>query len=312
MEPDKALKYMGPENFRKYLQNEINDIEYLRRAKDFILQGNEKEYGFILSDIVNRVGELLGFEVQYGEYWQEPNGIWRSPGEDRSLIVKIETVDDELSIETLLRYTGDSGLSLILYVLKRSNQNLYELKHISKNGRCQGKVRIISIDALFELLDLKKKIDMDCREVLTFFPVDFSDAGELIIKLKELFFKKKEPGYDVLPKVIPNSTLVEEKVDEVVKIDLDQFEKPEILNLSQKRKKKLELLKYAKIIEAYIGQEKASNWKKLVEKAARCVVKTGKKKELLRIKPEEYGNCFNDGKREGTGWTYYPEIDLSI
>jgi len=199
--PDQAIDYMGgTEAFMKFLQENVNDAKIAAGIMNAALQGKGDKYSFSLQDTVNRVGELLGFEVKYGEYRRGPDGVWVSPDKSRSLVVETKTTTTyQIQLGSLLNYMSDlskskeikQDTSLGLYVIGRSHEDTGELKDSIKGGGYQGKLRVITADGLLGLLELKEMSGLDHQGVLAFFPLDLVDAGKLITKVREIFFQEE-------------------------------------------------------------------------------------------------------------------------
>jgi len=286
------------EDFRSFLRDNIHDASIAREIKDGALQGEDSKYSFFLQDIVNRIGELLGFEVQYGEYRKGQDGIWISPTKERALVVETKTSTTyKISLGDLLGYMSELGeqevikqnLSLGLYVIGKPDEDLSNLKNSIKGGGHQGQLRVITADGLLDLLELKEMRGLGHEGVLTFFPTDLVDAGELITRVRDLFSgdPKPEPEKD-------------QKSKADIEVSLEKFR-------SIDTEKQRELMRYTKIEEAYFGEKPAPNWKQLVYRAAQAGVEAGRGKELAG----ELGS-FESGETGKERWNYYPDIDYSI
>jgi len=62
-EPDSAS-----ERFRNYLQINIQNAADVRAYVQAALQQSGDQYNKALQDLINHIGQLLGFEVVYGRY----------------------------------------------------------------------------------------------------------------------------------------------------------------------------------------------------------------------------------------------------
>jgi hypothetical protein len=75
-------------SFREFAKTRsTKEIEQLLEfcKKNVKQSGVEKYYAYVYQDLVNVLGERLGFNVQYGEYGRGFDGLWIM-GEDRILI----------------------------------------------------------------------------------------------------------------------------------------------------------------------------------------------------------------------------------
>lgn len=72
------------ERFRRFLKGNVKELGQVRDYVEECLQRTGDEYNRALQDLVNYVGEFLGFEVTYGRYRGTQgqlgfDGYWRSP-----------------------------------------------------------------------------------------------------------------------------------------------------------------------------------------------------------------------------------------
>lgn len=127
--------------------------------------------GFALQDIVNQLGDRLGFRVEYGLYRGRRNeigydGIWTSPENGYSLVVEVKTTDAyRINLDTIAEYRKrlvDSGKigkadSSILIVVGREDTG--DLEAQIRGSKHAWDIRLISTDALMQLLVTKETLN---------------------------------------------------------------------------------------------------------------------------------------------------------
>lgn len=122
--------------------------------------------GHVLQDVVNELGRRLDFVVTNGRYQGTTNrvgsdGLWRSP-EGHDLIVEVKTTDAyRISLDTIAKYRdehtrrGDvSTRNSMLIVVGRGDTG--ELEAQVRGSRHAWEMRLISVDSLLKLVDLKQ------------------------------------------------------------------------------------------------------------------------------------------------------------
>ena len=154
--------------FRELLSNLPSD--YLEKYADDCLSESFTGSGFALQDIVNQIGERLGFEVEYGRYRGNVNdigndGLWVLPS-GHSIIVEVKTTDAyRFSLDTIATYKkklADIGKieqdrSSILVVVGRSDTG--DLEAQIRGSRYAWDMRLISVDYLVKLMNLRESMD---------------------------------------------------------------------------------------------------------------------------------------------------------
>lgn len=166
--------------FRNYLHKNIDHVGALRAYVNDALSNSGPQFDKALQDLINRVGELLGFTVEYGRYRGVRgqigfDGLWSSSS-GKTLVVESKTTDVyTVKTATLLGYINDlvseeripsPNDALGLYVYGRFDAATSQLeKAIIAEGR-RERLRVISVDALLNLLELKQEYDLEHETVL--------------------------------------------------------------------------------------------------------------------------------------------------
>ncbi|CAN5857957.1 hypothetical protein BH20GEM1_BH20GEM1_00610 [soil metagenome] len=180
-------------------QKELRD--YLRSASVSTLAGYVDrclmepfdKSGHVLQDIVNEFGRRLDYTVSNGAYQGAVNaigydGIWIDPS-GHALVVEVKTTDAyRLSLDTVMKYLtrlqseGTIGEERsVLIVVGRTDTG--ELEAQVRGSQHAWDVRLISIDALVQLVRTKESADEDAtvakiRRLLT--PLEYTRLDALV------------------------------------------------------------------------------------------------------------------------------------
>lgn len=166
--------------FRAYVRENIQGASDLRAYVESALSTKGEQTNWALQDLINHAGHLLGFEVIPGRYRGAQghigfDGLWRSPT-GRALVIETKTTD-VYAVKTapLLGYINDlvsEGQighpkdALGLYVYGRFDAEASQLENaIIVEGR-QETLRVVSVDALLNLLELQQQYELDHQTVL--------------------------------------------------------------------------------------------------------------------------------------------------
>jgi hypothetical protein len=179
--------------FREFLKNLPSKIlkKYSAECLDGTMQRNQNS-GLILQDLVNEVGDRLGFQCEPGFYRGSPSrighdGLWLSA--DFSFVVEVKTSDLSIKLDTIADYRQkliDSNRvaeakSSILIVLGR--QDTGDLEAQIRGSRHAWDIRMIGIESLFRLLDIKENLN-DPRSILQITellkPIEYTRVDKLI------------------------------------------------------------------------------------------------------------------------------------
>lgn len=185
---------------RKYLRDNISDFEDVRAYINDALARSGDQFNKALQDLINHLGELLGFKVTYGRYRGTKgqigfDGVWRSP-DDWALVVETKTTDvytvktapvlgyiNGLVSEGLIK---DPSHALGLYIYGRFDQLTSQLENaIIVEGR-RERLRVVSVDALINLLELKQVYNLDHETILGLLlpaPVKVDSLVNLILNI---------------------------------------------------------------------------------------------------------------------------------
>jgi hypothetical protein len=178
--------------FREYLSYIPSEV-LIRYANDCLTSSFDQS-GFALQDIVNQIGKRLSFDVIDGAYRGRKgaigfDGIWKSnTGAD--IVVEVKTTDAyRIDLDTIAQYRSNlikvgrisERKSSILIVVGR--QDTGDLEAQIRGSRHAWDVRLISVEALIRLMQLKEKTeDADfLRKITTILtPREYTKVDEII------------------------------------------------------------------------------------------------------------------------------------
>lgn len=169
------------ERFRKYLLENVQSAEDVRAYIETALKTSGDQYDKALQDLINHLGQLLGFKVTFGRYRGVRgkvgfDGLWTSPTSGWSLVVEVKTTDVyTVKTATLLGYINelvserriesrDRALGLYVYGRFDSETNQLENTIIAENRR--ESLRVVSVPALISLLELKQDYRLEHNTIL--------------------------------------------------------------------------------------------------------------------------------------------------
>ena len=202
------------EEFRAFLA-EVPSA-FLERYADQCLTEKFDGSGFALQDAVNHVGVRLGFSVEDGLYRGRKgangyDGLWRSE-DGHTIVVEVKTTDAyRIDLETVAGYrhnlitSGEAakGTSSILIVVGRSDTG--DLEAQIRGSRHAWDIRLISVDALMRLMNLKQDLEdpvvvQKTRQILL--PREYTkldDIIDLVFSTAGDVRQEKGPGEVVPP-----------------------------------------------------------------------------------------------------------------
>jgi len=165
--------------FRRFLKSNVKEIGKVRDYIEECLREKGEQYNFALQDLVNYVGEFLGFDVKYGRYRGVSNqigydGIWSSDS-NTHIVVEVKTTDAyTIKTSTIMGYieelisertipNRDSCLGL--YIVGRPDSDLKQLEN-SLIAEKRDILRIISVDSLLSLAEMMDQYEIYHEEIL--------------------------------------------------------------------------------------------------------------------------------------------------
>jgi len=188
------------EEFREFLSYVPSSV--LRTYAQQCLQETFDDSGYVLQDIVNQAGKRLGFDVAYGRYRGVQSeigndGVWLLP-DGRGIVVEVKTSDTfRVDLETVSGYRNQladegvlsEGTSSILIVVGREDTGGLESQ--IRGSRYAWDVRLISVDALMQLVDLKERVD-DPRIIRQIYDILIPQEFTKLDKIVNIIFSTAE------------------------------------------------------------------------------------------------------------------------
>jgi len=115
--------------------------------------GYEKHrFAFLLQEFVNIIGTRLGFIVSPGEWQKEgPDGLWER--DDKKIVVETKASSFYLNFEKIMDYIKSrKALGAIAVSSEFSKDKIAAVK-----GEYAGKIRLVTIEGLTKLAELREK-----------------------------------------------------------------------------------------------------------------------------------------------------------
>lgn len=177
---DSLGEQTSSKRFRVFLKENVKDIAIVRDYVEECLRNKGDQYNCALQDLINFVGEFLGFVVEYGRY----RGITGELGFDGHwtsktgfhLVIEVKTTEVySITTSTLTGYVD--GLisqrrvpnwdqAMGLYVIGRPDPEIRALSNSIVAERRTDQLRIISSDALISLAEMMNEYDVSHEDIL--------------------------------------------------------------------------------------------------------------------------------------------------
>ena len=204
------------ERFRKYLRENVHQVEDVRDYVTDALAETGEQSNKALQDLINHIGQLLGFEVVYGRYRGTANqigfdGLWQSPT-GWSIVVETKTTDVyTVRTATLLGYINslvsegrikNPAKNLGLYVYGRFDAETNQMENaITVEGR-RDQLRVVSVSALLNLLQLEQEYRLGHKTVLDLLLPAPVGVDPLINLIFEVVAQEKEEAEETTEETI--------------------------------------------------------------------------------------------------------------
>jgi len=179
--------------FRQLL--EIIPTEILKKFINDCLTDKFDNNGFALQDIINQIGQRLGFNIENGLYQGRSNaigfdGIWTSKDNNYSYIIEVKTTDAyRMNLDTIAEYRYKlieenkiiQDKSSLLIIVGR--QDTGDLEAQIRGSKHAWDIRLLSSDSLIKLLSLKETLNdvktiQQINEILK--PYEYTKIDKLI------------------------------------------------------------------------------------------------------------------------------------
>jgi hypothetical protein len=173
----------GREKFRRFLKNNVREVGQVRDFVEECLRKSGDQYNRAFQDLINYVGQLLGFDVTFGRYkgaTGKPgfDGYWRSPSDNTfHVVVEVKTTEVyAIKTATILGYIHDlvsekkipdADSAVGLYVVGRPDPEVSQLENNIVAEKKTSQLRIISADSLISLAEMMSEFDVSHEDVLS-------------------------------------------------------------------------------------------------------------------------------------------------
>lgn len=153
--------------------------------------------GFVLQDLVNEIGRRLDFNVTFGRFRGAPtkngfDGLWET--QDTAIIVESKTTDTyRINLDTLNKYKTlllndrPDLMDKISILIVAGRQDTGDLEAQIRGSKYAWDIRLLSIDSLLKLLDLKEKFN-DSKTIRQIYEVLRPQEYTRLDKLIDLIF----------------------------------------------------------------------------------------------------------------------------
>jgi len=168
------------ERFRALLTGKLTQAGQVRDHVQQSLRGSGDQYNRALQDLVNHLGRLLGFEVEFGRYHGVAgqigfDGHWTSKS-GFHIVVEVKTTEAySVKTSTLLNYIDglvdarhipDREHALGLYVMGRADPGTGHLEKVITAEKHIERLRIISVESVLGLAELMSDYDVSHEDIL--------------------------------------------------------------------------------------------------------------------------------------------------
>jgi hypothetical protein len=168
------------ERFRRFLQKNVHEVGEIRDHIEQCLRTSGDQYNRALQDLVNYVGEFLGFKVEFGRYRGVQNqigfdGRWQS-STGLNLVVEVKTTETyAIKTATLVGYVDELisekripswDAALGLYVVGRPDPELRQLENAIVAEKRTHQLRVISVESLLSLAEIMSEYDVTHEDML--------------------------------------------------------------------------------------------------------------------------------------------------
>jgi hypothetical protein len=168
------------ERFRRFLRKNVHEVGEVRDHIEQCLRTSGDQYNRALQDLVNYLGEFLGFTVEFGRYRGVQNqigfdGLWKSPT-GLNIVAEVKTteayaiktatlvgyIDDLISERRIPNWDGAIGL----YIVGKPDPELRQLENAILAEKRTHQLRIISVQSLLSLAEIMSEYDVTHENIL--------------------------------------------------------------------------------------------------------------------------------------------------
>ncbi|MEM2981220.1 MAG: EVE domain-containing protein [Thermoproteota archaeon] len=168
------------ERFRKFLSDNVKNPSIVRDYIEECLRNSGEQYERAFQDLVNHLGILMHFKVEFGRYQGVSgeigfDGLWKS-SDDFSIVVEVKKTDVyTIRTSTLFSYISElvsekkiASLdnALGLYVIGKIGPGTSQLENTIIAEKRTDQLRVISVESLLSLAELMSEYDVSYEDIL--------------------------------------------------------------------------------------------------------------------------------------------------
>ncbi len=196
------------ERLRRFLKGNVKEVGQVRDYVEECLRKTGDEYNRALQDLVNYVGEFLGFEVTYGRYRGIQgelgfDGYWRSPSPFH-IVVEVKTSEaSTVKTSTLVGYVDglisekkipNWDTALGLYVVGHTDPEVHQLENAILGEKRSGQLRIISVKSLLSLAEMVSEYDVNHGDLLAVIRPSAPTVDSVVDLMARLIAERQSEG----------------------------------------------------------------------------------------------------------------------
>lgn len=153
---------VAPIELRDYVRTlDLEDLSsWIKTCQESAGKGVKANYGLVHQDLVNVLGEKLGFQVEFGDYGSGPDGVWKF-GEAR-IIVESKTSPTWLKLHQVNDYIKPPKATCGIAVASSFEED--QIKAVPGYKL----IRLITTEGLIRLVELKEKRILMPKDAINF------------------------------------------------------------------------------------------------------------------------------------------------
>ena len=168
------------ERFRRFLKENVKEVGQIRDFVEECPRTTGEQYNRALQDLVNFIGQFLGFEITFGHYQGVTgqigfDGYWKSPT-GFYIVIEVKTTETyAVKTSSLIGYIDELisekkipnwDQALGLYVIGRPDPEIRQLENAILAEKRTHQLRIISVESLLSLAEMMYEYDVNHEDIL--------------------------------------------------------------------------------------------------------------------------------------------------
>jgi len=153
---------VAPIELRDYVRKlDLENLSsWIKTCQENAGKGIKANYGLVHQDLVNVLGEKLGFQVEFGDYGSGPDGVWKFG--DAKIIIESKTSPTWLKLHQVNDYIKSSGATCGVAVASNFEED--QVKAVPG----YRVIRLISTEGLIRLVEMKEKSLLLPKDIVNF------------------------------------------------------------------------------------------------------------------------------------------------